>query len=168
MNTNYKIKSVNEIRKTIRDFKNKGDKVVLCMGTFDLLHKGHLYLFQGAKKEANILIVGVDADKNVKHFKGEKRPFNDQSARMFIISNLEIVDYVFPVPEIIELERTREHFKKLFIKLKPDFVASNYKTSTNAKYQKLDAEYIGAKFIDVEKIYKKDTTYILNKINKSK
>jgi len=40
-------------------------KKVICFGTFDRLHPGHLSFFQQAKKCGNYLIIVVARDKNV-------------------------------------------------------------------------------------------------------
>ena len=40
-------------------------KKVICFGTFDRLHPGHLSFFQQAKKYGNYLIIVVARDKNV-------------------------------------------------------------------------------------------------------
>lgn len=45
-------------------------KKVMVFGTFDVLHEGHLSLFQEAKKYGNVLIVVVARDSSVKKIKG--------------------------------------------------------------------------------------------------
>jgi cytidyltransferase-like protein len=60
----------------MKKLKNKGEKIVLCHGCFDLMHPGHIKHFQAAKKMGNILIVTVTPDIYVD--KGPNRPvFNE-------------------------------------------------------------------------------------------
>ena len=45
------------------------DKIVMVAGTFDLIHPGHLYLIQEARKLGKVVVV-VGRDKNVERVKG--------------------------------------------------------------------------------------------------
>ena len=72
--------------------KNNKHKIVLCHGTFDLLHYGHLLHFKKAKDFGDILIVSITSDRYVN--KGPNRPFYNQIQRLNQISFIETVDYV--------------------------------------------------------------------------
>ena len=59
-------------------------KVVLCHGTFDLLHYGHILLFRVARGLGDKLIVTITGDKFMK--KGPGRPvFNERQRRDWIM-----------------------------------------------------------------------------------
>ena len=64
--TNYKILAIESLKKIVSKDKAKGKKIVLCHGTFDLLHIGHIRHFEEAKKLGDILIVTITSDKYVK------------------------------------------------------------------------------------------------------
>ena len=81
-----------QLKKRVSKDKAKGKKVVLCHGTFDLLHVGHIKYFNEAKTFGNKLIVTVTSDKYVN--KGPNRPIFPLEARMQCISALKYVDYV--------------------------------------------------------------------------
>ena len=87
-----KIISVSQSSDLIKKLKKKSKKIVLCHGVFDILHSGHIYHFQKAKKFGDILIVSLTADKFVK--KGPGRPKFNIKERSNVISNLSIVDFV--------------------------------------------------------------------------
>lgn len=53
----------------------------MVFGTFDILHKGHLNLFEQAKKYGDYLIVVVARDKTVRKIKG-KPPRNNEEKRL--------------------------------------------------------------------------------------
>lgn len=53
---------------------------VLVFGTFDLLHRGHRFLFAEAAKRGNLTIV-VARDRNVQRIKG-RFPVHDEDERM--------------------------------------------------------------------------------------
>lgn len=68
--------------------------IAFTNGVFDLLHQGHIYSLSQAAKEADILIVGLNADASVKRLKGDSRPIHDQDTRALLLASLQIVDAV--------------------------------------------------------------------------
>ena len=66
-------------------------KKVMCTGTFDVIHPGHLYYFSEAKKYGNKLIVVVARDETSNTFKGRK-PMHNEKDRLEAVRTLEIVD----------------------------------------------------------------------------
>ena len=104
-----KIKNIEEIKKIF--LKRNKKKVVLCHGTFDLLHLGHINHLSEAKSFGDILVVSVTSDKFVN--KGPGRPFFNSRQRAEALSALKNVDYVFV---------NRDFTSTKIIKfLKPDF-----------------------------------------------
>lgn len=77
----------------IEEMKNQGKKVVFTNGCFDILHVGHLTYLNEAKRQGDILIVGVNSNKSVKRLKGESRPINDEKDRAELLCGLKAVDY---------------------------------------------------------------------------
>jgi D-beta-D-heptose 7-phosphate kinase/D-beta-D-heptose 1-phosphate adenosyltransferase len=80
-------------------------KIVFTNGCFDILHAGHIASLTAAAKEADILIVGLNADSSVKKLKGDGRPVNNESSRALILASLVMVDAVtiFSEPTPLEL-----------------------------------------------------------------
>lgn len=79
--------------------KNDTSEWVLVTGCFDILHLGHIEFFQFAKKLGSRLIVGVDNDTNITANKGNDHPFFTLKDRMFVLSELESIDWIFPIEE---------------------------------------------------------------------
>ncbi|MEQ9489835.1 MAG: PfkB family carbohydrate kinase [Alphaproteobacteria bacterium] len=77
---------------TMAQLRRTGKKIVLCHGTFDLLHIGHIRHFEAAKKHGDVLVVTITADRHVK--KGIDRPVFNQALRSEMIAALQLVDYV--------------------------------------------------------------------------
>jgi D-beta-D-heptose 7-phosphate kinase / D-beta-D-heptose 1-phosphate adenosyltransferase len=88
------IKTSNEIIRIIKELKLKDKKIVFTNGCFDLLHAGHISYLESAKKSGDILIVGLNSDRSVSSLKGSDRPINSEADRAYILSALEVVDYV--------------------------------------------------------------------------
>lgn len=66
--------------------------VVMCHGVFDVLHCGHLYLFEAAKKLGTYLIISMVGDLFVR--KGPGRPVFNENERAAMLLALRVVDQV--------------------------------------------------------------------------
>ena len=86
-------------------------KVVLCHGVYDILHIGHIKHFEEAKKNGDILVVGVTTSKFIN--KGPNRPYFKLNQRAEAIASLSVVDYVV----ISDFPTSVEIIKKI----KPDY-----------------------------------------------
>ena len=67
-------------------------KLVMCAGTFDAIHPGHLYFLSEAKKNGDKLIVVVARDSTSERMKG-KKPIHNEKERLEAVRSLEIVDH---------------------------------------------------------------------------
>jgi len=70
---------------------NPEKKVVLCHGTYDILHPGHLIHLEEAKNLGDILVVTITADDYVLK---KKKTFFKQELRIKQVASIEIVDFV--------------------------------------------------------------------------
>jgi len=68
-------------------------KKIFTNGCFDVLHRGHLELFEYAKS-LGYLYIGVDSDKKVRRDKGGNRPYNSLDDRVKMLESLRFVDEV--------------------------------------------------------------------------
>lgn len=73
---------------------NKGKKIVFTNGCFDILHSGHVAYLNDAKKQGDLLFIGLNSDASIKRLKGENRPINSESDRKFLMENLKAIDFV--------------------------------------------------------------------------
>jgi D-beta-D-heptose 7-phosphate kinase/D-beta-D-heptose 1-phosphate adenosyltransferase len=71
--------------------RQRGARVVLTNGVFDILHVGHLRYLRQARAEGDLLVVGVNADRVVRK---PGRPLVPQDERAELVAALEPVDYV--------------------------------------------------------------------------
>ena len=71
-----------------------GKTIVLANGCFDLLHVGHVRYLDGAGKEGDMLVVGVNGDQSVQALKGSGQPFLSSEDRAELVAGLEVVDLV--------------------------------------------------------------------------
>jgi D-glycero-beta-D-manno-heptose 1-phosphate adenylyltransferase len=89
-----KIVARESLKGIVAKHKKHGERIVFANGCFDTLHVGHVRYLQGARKEGDVLIVGVNDDASVSALKGPGRPFLDQSARARLVAAVRAVDYV--------------------------------------------------------------------------
>lgn len=71
-----------------------GRTVALANGVFDLFHVGHLRYLEGAKAEADVLVVAVNSDASTRLNKGPGRPVVPEAERAEIVQALACVDHV--------------------------------------------------------------------------
>ena len=71
-----------------------GKTVVFANGAFDLLHVGHVRYLEGARREGDWLVVGVNSDRSVSRAKGPARPILPEAERAEIVAALAAVDAV--------------------------------------------------------------------------
>jgi D-glycero-beta-D-manno-heptose 1-phosphate adenylyltransferase len=79
-------------------------KIAFTNGVFDIVHEGHIYSLSQAAKEADFLVIGLNADASVKRLKGKGRPVNSQDSRALVLASLVIVDAVVLFEEDTPLE----------------------------------------------------------------
>ncbi|MBL6990038.1 MAG: D-glycero-beta-D-manno-heptose 1-phosphate adenylyltransferase [Bacteriovoracaceae bacterium] len=87
----------------------KNKRIVFTNGCFDILHTGHLTYLNEAKKQGDLLFIGLNSDSSIKKIKGPNRPINQEKERKFFLENLKAVDFV----EIFNEETPLELIKKV-------------------------------------------------------
>lgn len=112
---NHKIVTVEKLREIIGGLPRK-KSVIMCHGTFDIVHPGHVRHLLYAKSKADLLIASLTCDDHIK--KANFRPFVPEDLRAINLAALEIVDYV-----IVDREPTP---LKNITTLQPDYFAKGY------------------------------------------
>jgi D-beta-D-heptose 7-phosphate kinase/D-beta-D-heptose 1-phosphate adenosyltransferase len=72
----------------------QGKRIVFTNGCFDLLHVGHLTLFEKAATYGDVLVVALNSDASVARLKGAGRPIVPERERAALIAALACVDAV--------------------------------------------------------------------------
>ena len=93
MPTTYtKILSLEDLASKAEELRQQEKRIILCHGTFDLLHIGHIRHLQNARKEGDVLITTVTGDSYVN--KGPGRPVFPEHLRSENLAALACVDFV--------------------------------------------------------------------------
>jgi D-glycero-beta-D-manno-heptose 1-phosphate adenylyltransferase len=99
-----KILSFQQAAHRVLQWRVLGKKIAFTNGVFDIIHQGHIFSLSQAAREADYLIVGLNADSSVKRLKGESRPVNGQDSRALVLASLLIVDAVVLFEEDTPIE----------------------------------------------------------------
>jgi D-glycero-beta-D-manno-heptose 1-phosphate adenylyltransferase len=111
-----KILTSEQIVQKAAQWRFTGKKIAFTNGVFDILHEGHIFSLSQAAKEADFLIVGLNADASVKRLKGESRPVNKQESRALILASLIIVDAVVIFEDDTPLELIKALLPDVMVK----------------------------------------------------
>ncbi len=110
-----KIKTVDEL-KSILGARPRKKKVIMCHGTFDIVHPGHIRHLLYAKTKANVLVASLTSDAHIN--KANFRPFVPEELRAMNLAALEVVDYVI-------IDRNPTPIETI-LKVQPDLFAKGY------------------------------------------
>ena len=110
-----KIKSVDELREIIGP-RPRARKVVMCHGTFDLVHPGHVRHLIYARSKGDVLVTTLTCDTHIT--KANQRPFVPEDLRAMNLAALEVVDYVVIDPHPTPLEH--------LALIEPDYFVKGY------------------------------------------
>ncbi|MCK4891301.1 MAG: adenylyltransferase/cytidyltransferase family protein [Candidatus Pacebacteria bacterium] len=166
--TDYKILS-----ELVNAHKTLGNKIVCTIGSWDMLHIGHLRYLNKAKQQGDILIVGVDSDEAIKIYKKNSlRPVIPETERMEMLGYQHFVDYVTLIDDVDETG----HWEMAILKaINPDFFVAtkeSYPPDQRKNISKLcgelrlfnrQAENTSTSDI-IEKTFKKRLEHILSNI----
>ena len=120
-----KIKTARQLRELLgRPPRQR--KVIMCHGTFDLVHPGHIRHLIYAKSKATVLIASLTSDVFIE--KANHRPFVPQELRAMNLAALEVVDYVVIDENAKPLENLRI--------IQPDYFAKGYEYSQGGIHPK--------------------------------
>jgi rfaE bifunctional protein kinase chain/domain len=125
----HKIKTVEELSAIIGS-RPRQKTVIMCHGTFDVVHPGHIRHLMYAKTKGDMLVASLTADEHVE--KADFRPFVPEDLRAINLAALEMVDYVI-------VDRDSTPLRNLGI-IQPDYFAKGYEYSSTGVNPKTQEE----------------------------
>jgi rfaE bifunctional protein kinase chain/domain len=125
----HKIKTARELVAVLGPRPRK-HKVIMCHGTFDVVHPGHVRHLLYAKTKADILVASLTSDEHIK--KGNMRPYVPEDLRAVNLAALEMVDYVL-------IDHDPTPLANLAL-IQPDYFAKGYEYTAGAVHPKTQEE----------------------------
>jgi len=154
-----KIKSREELQLLLDGAKRHGKRIVFANGCFDMLHVGHVRYLSDAKKQGDILVVGVNSDSSAGRLKGPGRPILDEHARAELVAALRDVDYVVLFEEL--------NVQKLLEDLRPDVHAKGTDYTLESVPERAAADRLGIRVAIVGDPKDHSTRALLESIRKA-
>jgi D-glycero-beta-D-manno-heptose 1-phosphate adenylyltransferase len=110
------ILSRGELADRVSQDRAQGLTIAFANGGFDVLHVGHVRYLDGARREADRLVVAINSDASVRGLKGASRPILPEADRAELVAALRAVDYVVifdepTVTALLELLKPDVHCK---------------------------------------------------------
>ena len=140
-------------------WKTSGRKVVFTNGCFDLLHPGHVALFEAARGQGDVLVVGLNSDRSVRALKGEGRPLVPERERAETIAALEAVDRVVVYDE--------DTPRRVISALGPDVLVKGADWALDAIVGREEVEAGGGRVVRVELLPGRSTTSMVSRIRRT-
>ena len=154
-----KIISREKLREQLEQEKIHGRRIVFANGCFDGLHVGHARYLEGARREGDVLVVGINSDASTRELKGPGRPILDEGARATLVAALRSVDYVviFSEPNV----------EKLLEELRPDVHAKGTDYTAETVPERATAERLGIRVAIVGDPKDHSTRALLESVRKA-
>jgi D-beta-D-heptose 7-phosphate kinase/D-beta-D-heptose 1-phosphate adenosyltransferase len=89
-----KLRSTEHLVADLARHRAQGKTIVFTNGCFDLIHAGHIDYLEFARRQGDVLVIGLNSDRSVRTLKGPSRPLCTEEQRARVLSALEAVDYV--------------------------------------------------------------------------
>jgi rfaE bifunctional protein kinase chain/domain/rfaE bifunctional protein nucleotidyltransferase chain/domain len=138
----HKVKSAAAIAAAIGP-RPRDKKVIMCHGTFDIVHPGHVRHLLYAKSKGDVLVASLTADEHIT--KANFRPFVPQELRAFNLAALEVVDFV-----VIDNDPTP--IRNIGI-IMPDYFAKGYEYTSNGLHPRTAEEKVAVEAYGGEIIF---------------
>jgi rfaE bifunctional protein kinase chain/domain/rfaE bifunctional protein nucleotidyltransferase chain/domain len=138
----HKIRTAAEIAAAIGT-RPRQRKVIMCHGTFDIVHPGHVRHLLYAKSKGDVLIASLTSDAHI--VKANFRPFVPQELRAFNLAALEMVDFVV-------IDSAPTPLKNIGI-IQPDYFAKGYEYTKSGLHPRTAEEKVAVEAYGGEIIF---------------
>lgn len=154
-----KLRTLEQLLPEINAYRRQGLRIAFTNGCFDILHAGHVGFLRAARREGDLLVIGLNSDDSIRRSKGSGRPVNRLMDRVTVLSELESVNYIVVFDQ--------DTPKNILQALVPEVLV---KGADYRRDQVVGADFVeakGGKVVLVDLIEGQSTTNILRKLEAS-
>jgi rfaE bifunctional protein nucleotidyltransferase chain/domain len=155
----HKIRSLDQLRAELALIKRQGSRIAFTNGCFDILHAGHVSYLEEARRTADCLVVGLNADCSVRGLKGPSRPVNGEADRARVLAALGCVDYVVLFSEETPL--------RLITALLPDVLVKGADWAEDQIVGAAEVKVAGGRVVRIPFEHDRSTTGLIDRIRTS-
>ncbi len=140
--------------------RQRGRKLVVTNGCFDILHLGHVTYLETARSFGDALLVGLNSDASVHQLKGPTRPVNSEDDRAAVLAALESVSGVCVF--------TEQAATRFLAAAQPDVYVKggDYTLDTLNQDERHTVEAAGGKIVIIPFVPGRSTTALLDQISR--
>jgi len=131
-------------------------RVVFTNGCFDVIHPGHVYCLLSARREGDVLVVGLNDDDSVRRLKGPSRPIFSESERAELLASFFFVDHVVLFNEDTPLN--------LVLQVRPHVLVKGGDYSPETIVGRAEVESWGGRLVVVPPIPGFSSTELISKV----
>ncbi len=144
------------LRTAVADLRRAGKKIAFTNGCFDILHVGHVRYLQEARRQGDVLILGLNSDASVRAVKGPARPVVPEGERAEVLAGLACVDYIVLFDE--------ETPASLVAEIQPDVLVKGADWADKTVVGRETVEARGGRVVLIPYVEGASTTHLVEKI----
>ena len=142
----------------VHQARQRGERIAMTNGCFDILHAGHVDYLQKARNLGDKLIIAVNDDASTRRLKGSHRPINPLTDRLRVLSSLAAVDWLIAFSE--------DTPERLICAIKPDYLVKGGDYSTAEIAGAGCVRDSGGQVIIMDYLADHSTTHMIEQIRK--
>jgi rfaE bifunctional protein nucleotidyltransferase chain/domain len=160
MSSESKILSAAQLGPWRDALRQKGRRLVVTNGCFDLLHAGHVSYLESARAEGDALLVGLNGDDSVRQLKGPARPVVPEQDRARVLAALGCIDAVCIFPEVRAIRFLDAARPDIYVK------GGDYTLETINPDERQAVERHGGRIVFIPFLPGRSTTTLLDRIQR--
>lgn len=146
-----------KIREVCDTHRAAGRIISFTNGCFDVVHPGHVYSLYKARREGDLLVVGLNSDTSVRRLKGPDRPVFPEAERAEVLASFFFVDHVVIFDELTPLE--------LVLQVRPHVLVKGGDYRPDTIVGREEVERSGGRLVIIDPIPGLSSSNIIKKIS---
>lgn len=135
---------VSKIESDLHEARVQGRTIAFCDGSFEVVHKGHIQLFEKARAVADVVVIAVASDEYIATTKGHIPKYSIEQ-RVARVMETGLADFVFAKPLL-----TQDEYIQLCKRIQPNYFVTG--EDETLEDRKKEAEIVGCEVVTIKNI----------------